>query len=245
MSSVGQALGMRMSTVYGRVTHIDISSDIVLFAHSLIDFDISIYPHRGVRVIRDPRDILVSGYFYHQHCSEKWCINTNFDLSEPIIFPRVPLSQQHRTEEWKKNYLFALRGKSYQQNLIELDQNEGLCFEMDRYAEWTATAMSAWSIKSPDIVNCKLETIADDFDDTMKTLFRHLGLTPAETETALTLAAKEDIRRMDDRVLAANPHIHSRDISKWGRVLTSRQLTAFQGRHGTLISQLGYDICGS
>ena len=39
--------------------------------HSLID-RAALPPYRGAHLIRDPRDIVVSGYFYHLWTEEKW-----------------------------------------------------------------------------------------------------------------------------------------------------------------------------
>ena len=120
--------GWQVAAWAGQIKWIDTSKQITTFAHSLIDFDLSAIPHKGVRLIRDPRDILVSGYLYHQRCQERWCVNDCFDLSPPILPPRVPHSQAHRSEEWKRAYLINLGGLSYQQNLLTRDLEDGLRF---------------------------------------------------------------------------------------------------------------------
>jgi hypothetical protein len=102
--------------------------------------------------------------------------------------------------------------------------------------------MRAWRLNSPDLLEVKLETIARDFDVTMRTIFRHLGFTDAELPVAMEAAAKLDIGRMDDAAIAANPHIHSREISKWRGMLSPGQVRRFEQRYGDVILRLGYEL---
>jgi hypothetical protein len=223
----------------GLAKQVDRSKQIVTFAHSLVDFDLSRYPHRSVRLIRDPRDVWLSGYLYHRRCREGWCINEEFDTKPPILFPRVPYSQQHRPEEWKQHYIVGLDGMSYQKNLLARDEDAGLSFEMERYAEWTISAMISWKA-DPDTVDFKIEDFMADFDGVLARILRHFGMREPDIPGALSVAAVEDIRRMTDTQLAANPHIHSRSISKWRAMLTPKQLRKFETRYGDAIEQLGY-----
>jgi len=223
----------------GLIKGVDSSKQIVTFAHSLIDFDLSTIPHRGVRLIRDPRDVWLSGYLYHQDCRERWCINETLDLTPPILPPRVPYSQQHRSEEWKRAYLLGLNGLSYQRNLLSKDRDSGLAFEMDRYADWTMQAMLAWK-PDPDTIDVKIEDFMADFDGTLALILRHFGIREFDIPAALAAAASEDIARMSDAQIAANPNIHSRSISKWRTMLTLRQIEQFEALYGEAIARLGY-----
>jgi hypothetical protein len=121
---------------------------------------------------------------------------------------------RHRSERWKRTYLSGLGGKSYQQNLLERDRNDGLRFELERYTDWTLEPMRAWRLRTPALLEVKLEAIVQDFDRCMLDIFRHLGFTEAECEVALQVAASQDIARMADTDIMANQHIHSREISK-------------------------------
>jgi hypothetical protein len=230
-----------MALLSGAVDEVDSAIDIVLFRHSLIGFDLNDHSYRGVRIVRDPRGIWVSGYWYHRRCTEDWCINTNFGKVPPIRFPQVPYSQEHRSEAWKQSYLIGLNGKSYQENLLALDLDAGLAFEETRYADWTAQAMAAWQ---PDrsTIDVKLESIAADFDATMQCIFRHFGLSGDRLDDALRISQSHDVARMTDDAVAGNVHITSRDISLWQRQLYPISRHRFEQRHATLIGSLGYPM---
>ena len=81
------------------------SADIFLQEHSYVDT--SVLPeHRGAHMVRDVRDIIVSGYFYHVWTNEEWV--------------HVP----------KDKY----EGKTYQEYLNSLSQPEGISAEIKRFA---------------------------------------------------------------------------------------------------------------
>jgi hypothetical protein len=231
----------RYTYLPGLVSAIDRSPQIITFAHSLIGFDLKSVPHRSVRLIRDPRDVWLSGYLYHRHCTEPWCVNERFDTTPPILFPRVPFSQQHRSEEWKRSYLASLNSVSYQRNLLTRDNDAGLAFEMDHYADWTVRAMASWQPDS-DTIDIKLEDFMADFDGTLITILRHFGISEIDIPGVLKAAASADINRMSDARIKINPHIHSRSISKWRDMLTSKQIATFEARYGNAINALGYPL---
>lgn len=241
-AKLAACFGLTVRVTLGNVRDIDRAADIVVFPHSLLDLDLDDYDYRGVHLVRDPRDVWVSGYLYHRRCTEQWCINGNLDPSPPIDFPRVPFSQRHRPETWKRAYLEGLGGRSYQQNLRELDPRAGMRFELERYTAWTLEAMAAWIPRPGPILELKLEAFARDFDAAMTAALAHVGFAGAALPRALALAATEDVARMDDQAVADNPHIHSRQLSKWRDVLTAEEIADFEARYGALITRLGYRL---
>lgn len=240
MAALSARFGLRMSERFGMVDAVEPAMDVVLLGHSLLA-RLPARPFRAIRVVRDPREIWVSSYLYHRHCREPWCLCTDFATAPPIGFPRVPYAFAHRRERWKRDYLVGLGGRSYQQNLLALDRTAGLDFELARYTGCTLEDMRGWWLAGPDVLEVKLESIAADFDANMRDILVHLGFTGTDLDEALALARAEDIGRMDDATIAANPHIHSRDGAKWRNILAPEQLQQFEQAHGALITGLGYD----
>ncbi|MDE2006640.1 MAG: hypothetical protein KGI51_08755 [Rhodospirillales bacterium] len=233
------AFGLTLSIRYGYVAEIPPEPDIVLLAHSLIG-RLPARPFRGIRVIRDPRDLWVSAWLYHRRTEESWCTNTNLDPTPPITYPRIDFATQHMPEDWKRAYLARLNGRSYQQNLRERDKDSGLDFELANYTANTLAAMRAWRFSGPDLRDVRLESFAANYDGTMRAVLAHLGFVGPALDHAVALAAAEDIARMDDAAIAARPQIGSRTLSKWRDMLSPEQIAAFEARHGDLIDRLGY-----
>ncbi len=235
MRRLGEQLGLSVVVQYGRVAHIDPDADIVLLPHSLIGA-LPVRRFRAIRMLRDPRDLWVSGYLYHRRTDEGWCINTNFDLTAPITYPRVDFACQHKPELWKRAYLLGLGGRSYQQNLLDRDRESGLAFELAGYTANTMEALRTWTWACPEILDVRLEALTGAYDATMAAIFRHLELPAA----LLPLTVAEDVNRMDDAALAARPQIHAREISRFRAFLTPAQIAAFEALHGDVIDRLGY-----
>lgn len=246
MTKVAERLDLTLANHFGLVDHIAPDADIVLLPHSLLSETalaaLRDRPCRAIRMIRDPRDVWVSGYLYHHHCREKWCTNTDMDPTPPIRWPQVDYSFAHWPEDWKRRYLDRLNGKSYQQNLLDRDVAEGLAFELDGYTGCTLAAMREWPSYGLPAMDVKLEAVMADFDSAMLRIFDYFGFTVAQSLAALDVARSEDIRRMDAATLALRPQVHSRVLSKWNDVLSAAQVASFEEGHGDLIRELGYDL---
>jgi hypothetical protein len=131
-TKVSERLGLTLVYHYGLVEQLGLEPDVILRPHSTFRGALD-WPYRAIRLIRDPRDIWVSGYLYHLRCDEGWCRNTDMDPTSPIWWPQVDYSFAHWPEEWKRYYLERLNGNSYQQNLLERSLADGLDVELDGY----------------------------------------------------------------------------------------------------------------
>ena len=244
MTKVSDRLGLTLANHYGLVDRLDLEPDVILLPHSLLRAPLD-RPYRAIRLIRDPRDIWVSGYLYHLRCDEGWCRNTDLDPTPPIGWPQIDYSVAHWPEDWKRRYLERLNGQSYQQNLVDRSLADGLEFELDGYTGCTMATMRQWKLNGADTLDVRLEALMDDFDGVMLRIFDHFGFTAAQSQAALEVARSEDVRRMDDAAMSARPQIHSRKLSKWRDILPAAQLVRFEARHGDLIRELGYELAST
>jgi hypothetical protein len=239
MTKASEALGLRLFNHYGLVECLSPEPGIVLLPHAILRGPLD-RPYRAIRMIRDPRDIWVSGYFYHLRTVEEWCINADFDPTPPISWPRIDHSVAHWPESWKRHYIERLKGRSYQNNLLDRSRVDGLAFELDGYTGWTLATMREWPLNHAVAMDVRLEDVMTDFDGEMRRIFEHFGLSAEQIQTALAVARTEDMRRMDDAAIARRPQISSRTISRWRDVLTTTQIADFEATFGDLIRSLGY-----
>jgi hypothetical protein len=238
---VCHAFDWRFAPVYGKCESVPTDADVLLFFHSMVDLHRVNTPYTGMHIIRDPRDIIVSGYLYHMRCDEKWCVNENLDTSEPVHFPQVPRSQEYRPNEWKQEYLRSLNNKSYQQNLQALSQRDGLLFEMQHYGGWTVKSMTGWNYHNPRILELRFETLMAEYDATFLKLFRHFGFSEEQTTRAMHIARKRDMGRMSDAQIEAHPHITSRQHTKWQNYFEDVHKETFKTMFGDVLIELGYE----
>ena len=177
---------------------------------------------RVLHLIRDPRDVLLSGMRYHRHAGEK---------GEAFL---------HAPRE-------ELDGLTYQQHLNALpDDAARLTYEMGAKHAETLAEMTAWDYARPNTVEARYEDLIDD--PTMATFREHLrdlGLPEPEVETGLKVywsqslfggLAQEAARA--DRIRA---HVASGRVAQWRTRLPRNVAELYAERHGAALVQLGYE----
>ena len=237
---VGLANGWTFHVLRGRQTQAPRNPGVTLFSHAG-DAETFAKPFVGVHVVRDPRDVIVSGYLYHRRTAEAWCVNQDFSTAPSIAFPQVPYSQEHRSEAWKRDYLRSLNGKSYQEHLLSLSPEEGLIFEMKHYGAWTIESMLEWNYAQAGVLELKFEALMGSYDATFCSVFEHLGLSGKQHAAGMCAAAKHDLSKKSAAEVAAIQHVSAREPSKWRHYFTEEHHAAFRELFGDALVKLGYE----
>lgn len=121
---------------------------------------------RGSHVIRDPRDLVVSGYEYHLVTTEAWATRPD---------PRFG-------------------GASYQAHLRGLDEHDGLMAEVDRLSRETAPALRAWDYGQPDFLELRYEDVVADEEAGFRRLFEWYGFTARAVAVGLDAVDRLSLR---------------------------------------------------
>lgn len=168
-------------------------------------------PHRGLLMIRDPRDIIVSGMHYHCASVEAWL---------------------HKPQE-------RFAGRSYQQALLACEGAEArLLFELEYAGGATIRQMQAALERHPDFQRAKLETLSTDHDLLeYHRLFSALGFPGQAIPALLSVAWQNSIFSGQ---LKPSLHIRSGLPAQWTTQFTPRVLAAFAERFGDAAERLGY-----
>lgn len=166
----------------------------------------------GSHMIRDPRDMLVSAYFYHLWTPEPWA-----------HLPRA-----------------EYRGMSYQEHLNRLTKDEGLLAEMDRMSFWI-NHMADWDYRNPRMYEIRYEEIMEDEPRIMREMFRHYGFTDRAIEESCEIAAKYTFERMSGRKEGGNSHLRSGRTSEWRDHFNEEHKRRFKQLYPNVLSVLGYE----
>jgi hypothetical protein len=122
---------------------------------------------RGSHLIRDPRDLVGSGYEYHLVTNERWAL-------EPDL--------RHG-------------GQSYQSRLRDLDPREGLLLEIERLASGAAQELAAWDYHQPEFIELRYEDVLDDEQSSFENMFRWYGLNDTAIEFGLEAVDRFSLKR--------------------------------------------------
>lgn len=130
-------------------------------------------PERAFHVIRDPRDIIVSGYFSHRH-------------SHPPDHPgpegwALPHMAQHR------------------ERLLSVPKEEGLVLEMD-HARRGLLDLAEWDYGRPEVLELRLEDLAASPYEGFVRIFRHLELLREDEPTVARELMSVWLRRLLNRL---------------------------------------------
>ncbi|MBY6151816.1 sulfotransferase [Vannielia litorea] len=176
-----------------------------------------------VHVIRDPRDIMLSGCVYHHFAGvqgEKW-----------LHVPRTDLG-----------------GKTYQQHLNALEGDEAkLLFEMGGKHRETVEEMRAWPWGDDRAFELKYEDLMVDTDCALfGAALAHLGLEGEELEAAKRMFWEQSLfggmAKIDDRPRHLMGHVASEGaLKRWETELPLEVAEVYAERHGADLVALGYE----
>lgn len=177
---------------------------------------------RVSRFVRDPRDLLVSGYHYHKRGAEDWCTfldptNARWRGVNGMVPSTLP------------------PGKSFTQYLNEVSLEEGLLAELEfRRAHFQS--MREWPDHDPRIATFRYEEILGHEVETFDRLFRHYQLPYLARHRGLRYAA----RYAAGREIGRSQHIRNPTQGQWREHFTPALRARFDAEYGDLLAKLGY-----
>lgn len=186
--------------------------DVFLQNHSVFDFDSIGVPFRGIHIIRDPRDVIISGCFYHQKSNEKWL--------------HRPLSN--------------LQGLTYQQKINSYKNiDDQILFEMENAGRSTICDMMNWDYTRSSFYEVKYEDLIEDLDLILfHKMFSFLGFPGLMIPRLLTVAYNRSLfsGRQEKSV-----HIRSGKTNQWKGYFKPSHKDRFLELFGDGLQRLGYE----
>lgn len=174
------------------------------------------------RFVRDPRDLVVSGYFYHKRGAEEWC---------NIVDPSP--------EDWRVvngNFPQGMgAGHSLSSYLQSLNQEEGLLAEIE-FRRNHLQSMRDWPQDDSRIRVYRYEEIMGNEEDVFANIAELYGLPLPHRKLARFFANKYSAKKRTGRT----QHIRNPSPGQWQNVFTPRVSTFFREQYGDLLERYGY-----
>lgn len=214
LSAVATHYGLSFQWIDNDIENLDLGTDIIVLNHSdLIAQQIS--PAMGSHLVRDLRDVAVSGYYYHLWTKEDWA--------------HVPSPHYD--------------GLGFQEYLSQLPEHEGLVAEIERLGRYAEErGMHEWNYDKPGFLELKYENTFGNEDRAFRALFGHYGFTPEAIETSLRIAAGFSF---DKQAAAdgerKTSHLRSGRAGQWQDIFTDEHKTCFKRVLGDLLIRSGYE----
>lgn len=122
---------------------------------------------RGTHVIRDPRDLVVSGYEYHLKTTEPWALRPDAHYG----------------------------GQSYQEHLRSISEHDGLMVELERMTASTAAAFGRWDYHQAEFLELRFEDAVSDEQATFAQVFRWYGFNDDALAIGMAAVDRLSLRR--------------------------------------------------
>jgi len=190
---------------------------VYLFQHSR-HFDRGLFtgiPFRGTHMIRDPRDVVVSGYFYHLWTHEPWA-----NLPDP-----------------------RYGGLSLREELNRRSRNDGIMLELERMCRGQLPEMLAWDYSQPEFLELRYEDVIENEAASFDRVFRHFGFTGRDVGKALEIVDQMSFERVAGREVGqvgATSHLRSGRPGEWRECFTTDHLQRWHELAGDAAARLGY-----
>jgi hypothetical protein len=174
------------------------------------------------RFIRDPRDLVVSGYFYHRDGVESWT-RIEAPTVDDWYFANGAIPQ-------------AMSGESisFASFLQSVPEEEGLLAELE-FRRHHFESMAKWPAQHPDIITYRYEDIVGNELQIFRELFAFYGLSPLERSLGLWFARRYSLRK-----IATDSHVRDPTSGQWRTHFTPRVKRAFNAKYADLLKLLGY-----
>ncbi len=191
------------------------NTDIFMEYTSRLDIE-KLPDYVGSHIIRDPRDVVISAYFYHLWTKEEWA--------------HIPRK--------------SLKNLSYQEYLNSLNQEEGLIAEMQGISKEVIEEMSCWDYNNPNFFEFKYEDIIRNEEKVFYEIFEHYNFNEKAIQNCITIAEKFNFKNQSKRNIGAikqNSHLRSGKIGEWQELFTENHKQQFKELFGDILIKLGYE----
>lgn len=177
---------------------------------------------RAIHIIRDPRDMIVSGYYYHKRAGEPWCNYLNpTDDDWSIVNASVPKTLPTDT--------------SFSEYLNKVSLEEGLAAEFE-FRQHHFASMMAWATDDSRVMTIRYEDILGNEADVFRRIYDFYGLS-FHTKFFAGMYANRYSLKSARRLTS---HIRNPNKGQWRDLFTPELTDKFNERYGDLLEKYGY-----
>lgn len=192
----------------------------------------SLPAYRGSHMIRDPRDVVISGYYYHRWTKESWARKTMGEFGDEARrrWPLLPIDE--------------IQDMSYQQYLNSLSREDGLRAEIQRSSSTTIRELLDWRYDDENIFEFKYEEIMLNEAEVLRSMFSHFGFRDEILDEVVEIAQRCSFNARTGRKpgeVSEKSHHRSGKLQQWRQEFSDEHKEYFKSLHGVDLITLGYE----
>ena len=179
---------------------------------------------RVVRFVRDPRDLMISSYYYHKRGAEPWSNLANpTDTDWMVVNGHVP--------ERIPN------GESLSGFLSEVSQEQGLQAEME-FRQFHFESMMQWPENDPRVLLFRYEDILGRESEVFEQIFDFYQLPKLTGSAAKYFANKYRLGKAEVK----KDHIRNAKSQQWRELFSPELKQQFSKKYGALLERYDYPL---
>jgi hypothetical protein len=186
--------------------------------------------YRGSHFIRDPRDLIVSGYRYHLWTGYPWCIPPQFDWGKIPSHPLFTTAVEPDPRRFPQ-------GISYREYLNQLDLERGLILEL-LWRQKFFQNMALWDAHNENIIELRYEEIIGNEAESFQRIFTHYQFHPQMVARGVALAEQLSLKNVKKKETG---HVRKGSPRQWSTEFTPTVKQLFKELNGDLLITLGYE----
>jgi hypothetical protein len=204
-----------LDPLYGALKKRGFPHDLYFSYHSKFSDDLLSLDFRGFHLIRDPRDVVISGMHHHMKASD---------------------------EVWLQLKQNRFDGLTYQQKILSLPtERDQFLFELEQRGKLTIFGMTSWNYKDPRFFEARYEDLINDVDGRMFGDVLRFLLLPDDLVEAGVLRFKQQTLFPNRAVPTNHPHIRSGKAEQWRNYFHRWHGERFVEVTGDALITLGYE----
>jgi len=177
---------------------------------------------RVSRFIRDPRDLLVSGYFYHLRGAEDWChitdpVDDDWDIVQGVVPAQLP------------------RQQSFSEYLNSVPIEQGLIAEIE-FRKRHYASMLDWPEEDDRVRLYRYEDIMGNEQQILSDLMEFYQLPALQRKAGRYYARRYSAARKSGR----KGHIRNASSGQWKQYFSARVNRRFNEVYGDLLERYAY-----
>lgn len=181
------------------------------------------FPYRATCFVRDPRDLVISGYFYHRRGVESWTNIKNPDPTQwSVVNGNIPQSLKP--------------GQSFSEFLQDVDTETGLLAEID-FRKFHFGAMREWDLDQPNLFVFKYENVVGREPDCFRDIAEIYEFSEKWKSELVRQANRYSLQNLNTN----KEHVRDPNPRQWSKYFTNNIRNMFKSKHNDKLVKLGYE----
>jgi len=196
-----------------------------------------------ILIIRDPREIVISGYLYHKKCNELWAINKSYSYYyfwDKYHFKKSNLIKNKKYIDFSKKISID---QNYKSQLNNLNEEDGILHELNNISFLTLSGLNNYDFyNKKNIIIIRFEDLIFNFKKTLEKILNFSEINDVNKSKIYNEVNKYNLFDNKDGIKFHENFItnYNLDLNRYKNYFTKRINNEFNNNYKGLLRLLKY-----